>query len=252
MQLGVDLIIVEERAARVVILDTIDILRAQQLQEISDLAELLLVVDQDPLDVGGDEIARRLIDQVHVFVKQRRRLRPFVSFEDAVPHSYQHAQVGDQFRLADARGCGPNDGRHPLRANSLHHALETIALVGRFDLARNAGVLSSRHQDQIATGQRDVRRDPRALEAARLLDDLHEDVVASFDLLTDCEAAVALSDFDVADVQRLLVDVVDVQKSVSSEPDVDERRPHAGQHVLHFTFIDRADDLLFALNVELC
>ncbi len=59
-----------------------------------------------------------------------------------------------------------------------------------------------------------------------------------------------LRDLDVADVQRLLVDIVDVEKGVAAEADVDERGSHAGEHVLYFAFVDRADDLLFALDVE--
>ena len=65
-------------------------------------------------------------------------------------------------------------------------------------------------------------------EAARLLDDLHEDVVAAFDLLVDREAAVALGDLDVADVQRLFVDVVDVEERVAAQADVDEAAPIPG------------------------
>ena len=61
---------------------------------------------------------------------------------------------------------------------------------------------------------------------------------------------MALRDLDVADVQRLLVDVVDVEKGVAAQADVDERRSHSGEHVLNFSFVDRADDSLFALDVE--
>ena len=147
-------------------------------------------------------------------------------------------------------GGGPHDRRHAFGTDALHHALEPVAFSRRFDLARHAGVLAGRHQNQVAARQRDVRRDARALEAARLLDDLHQDVVAALDLLADREAAVALRDLDVADVQRLLVDVVDVQKGVAPQADVDEGRSHSGEHVLDFSFVDRADDFLFALDVE--
>ena len=108
LQLFVDLVVVEERAPGVVILDAVDVLRPEQLQEVANLAVLFLVVDQDALDVGRDEVARRLVDEVHVLVKQRRRWRAFVHLQDAVPHADQHAEVGDQLGLADARRprCG--------------------------------------------------------------------------------------------------------------------------------------------------
>ena len=61
---------------------------------------------------------------------------------------------------------------------------------------------------------------------------------------------MALRDLDVADVQRRLVDVVDVKERVTAEADVDEGGAHPGEHVLDLPFVDRADDFLFALDVE--
>ena len=87
-------------------------------------------------------------------------------------------------------------------------------------------------------------------EPARLLHDLHEDVVAALDFLADREAAVPLRDLDVTDVEGLFVDVVDVKEGVAAQTDVDERSSHSREHVLHFSFVDRADDFLFALDVE--
>ena len=167
-----------------------------------------------------------------------------------MPHANEHAEVRDQFGFAHARGRGPHDGRHAFGTDALHHALEPVAFLRRFDLARHARILAGRHQNQVASRQRDVRRDAGALEAARLLDDLDENVVAALDFLADREAAMALRDLDVADVERLLVDVVDVQEGVAPQPDIDEGRAHSGQHVLNFSLVDRADDFLFALDVE--
>ena len=75
------------------------------------------------IDVGGDEVARRFVDEVHVFVQQRRRRRALVRFQDAVPHADQHAEVGDQLGFADA-ARPPCARRSPCpRAGSLHHRL---------------------------------------------------------------------------------------------------------------------------------
>ena len=61
---------------------------------------------------------------------------------------------------------------------------------------------------------------------------------------------MALRDFDVADIERLLVNVVDVKEGVTAQADVDEGGSHTGEHVLDLPFVDRADDFLFALDVE--
>ncbi len=168
-----------------------------------------------------------------------------------MPHADQHAEVGDQLGVGDAAGGGAHDGRHALRPDRLHDRLEPVALVGRLDLARDAAELAGRHEDQVAAGERDVGRDPGALEAARLLDDLDQHVVAAADLLVDGVAGAARGDLDVADVERRLVDVVDVEEGVAAQPDVAEAGAHAGQDVDDLPFVDRADDALFALDVDL-
>src|SRR5258708_6389088 len=70
-------------------------------------------------------------------------------------------------------------------------------------------------------------------------------------LLVDRPAAAAAGDLDVPDVQRRLVDVVDVEKGVTAEADIDEARAHAGQYVLDFAFVDGADDPFVTLDVVL-
>ncbi len=72
LQLLIDLVIFEERTPRIVIFDAIEILRAEQLQEAADLFIFFLVVDENAVDVGGDEVSRRLVYKVHIFVQQAR------------------------------------------------------------------------------------------------------------------------------------------------------------------------------------
>ncbi len=60
----------------------------------------------------------------------------------------------------------------------LQDALQAQALLVAGDLARDAGVLERRHVDHVSAGQRDVRRDARALLAERLLGDLDDDLLA--------------------------------------------------------------------------
>ena len=113
------------------------------------------------------------------------------------------------------------------------------------------GVPAGRHEDEIASGQGDIGRDARAFEAARLLDDLHEDLVADLEHLADGVSAAALGHLFIPDVDRVATDVVYIEKGIAAEADVDEARPHAREDVLDATFVDRADDLFFAFEVDL-
>ncbi len=250
LQLVVDLVIGKQRAPGVVVFHAIQVLRSEQLQERANLFVFVLVVDKHAVYIGGNEIARRLIDQVHVLMQEGGSGGAFVRFQNAVPHADEHAQIRDEFGLAHAAGCGADNCGHPLGTNALHHGLEPVALVRRFDLAGDAAVFARRHEDQVAARQRNVRAYPRAFESAWLFDDLHEHVVAAVNFVGDGPAAASLRDLDVADIQRGLIDVVDVKERVPAQADIHETRAHAGQYVLDFSFEDRADDFFFALDVN--
>jgi hypothetical protein len=55
---------------------------------------------------------------------------------------------------------------------------ETGAIFGGSDFARDAGVIESRHVNEIAAGKSDVARDARAFFAERLFGDLDDDFLA--------------------------------------------------------------------------
>ena len=78
LQLFVDLVVVEERARRSCSARCARRTAARAAAGNREPCVLFLVVDQDVLDVGGDEVARRFVDEVHVLVQQRRRRRALV------------------------------------------------------------------------------------------------------------------------------------------------------------------------------
>ena len=139
-QLGdflVDMEVGEERRTGRIRLDPLDVLRTQQAHEIPHAFGFIRIVDPDVLNLGSDEIARRLVHEVHVFVQERRRRGGLVVLEDAVPHADQHAEVGDQLGVRDAAGGGAHDRCHPFGPDRLPSSvLEPVALFGRFDLLR--------------------------------------------------------------------------------------------------------------------
>src|SRR6202008_514035 len=103
------------------------------------------------------------------------------------------------------------------------------------DARRDADALALRQVDEIARGNADEGREPRALGAERILQHLHEDLVALAHVL-----AAVLAPF-LEDLAGLFVGerhVRDVQESGAFEADVDEGGLHAGQDARHATLVD--------------
>ena len=111
--------------------------------------------------------------------------------------------------------------------------LEALALLGIFDLARDAGLVGVRQQHEETAGQHEVGRDARAFGADGAFRDLHDDVRAGRiqarnvllrDLgpLRAAALAFALDDFH-AGVELVRHDVPVMQEGVFLEADVHER-----------------------------
>ena len=92
----------------------------------------------------------------------------------------------------------------------------------------------ARHVDQIAAGKRHLGGQPGALVPDRILADLDDDVVAGLEGLFDLAAGAA-------EAGGLPVHLAGVQHAVAAAADVDERRLHRRQHVLHDAQVDVAD-----------
>ena len=120
--------------------------------------------------------------------------------------------------------------------------------------ARDADALAGGRVDHVAPGDRELHRQPRALGLQRVLDDLHDDLLARLEQVGDLRAA--LLGGAAAAPRRLDArqhDLVDVQEAVLVEADVDERGLQAGQDVVDLALVDVADDgaVAAALEVEL-
>ncbi len=93
-------------------------------------------------------------------------------------------------------------------------------------------------EDHEPAGQRDLLGEPRTLGADRVLGHLHDDLLLGPKHLLD-PRWITLG----LDVLRIEVNVAAVEDRVLRRGDVDERRLHAGQDVLHPTEVDVAVDL---------
>ena len=132
-----------------------------------------------------------------------------------------------------------------LGVEPLDDLLQARAL-GVVEPARDAEALALRDEDEEAAGERDLGREPRALRLHRVLDRLHEDLLAAGDQVGDL-LAVPLA------LELGHDDLVDVEEAVLLEADLDERGLHPGQHVVDGAEVDVAGDraALGPLEVDL-
>ena len=144
----------------------------------------------------------------------------------------QPGDVALELLLARTLGRGADDDAGVLGRDPLEDRLEPGAL-GVGQLAADAGHPAVGHVDQVAAGQADLAGEPRALVADRVLGDLHEDRLAGLERLLD-RGGRAL------EAARVVVDLAGVEHGVAALADVDERRLHARQHVLHLAEVDVA------------
>jgi hypothetical protein len=143
------------------------------------------------------------------------------------------------------RGAGDEAAAPALLAQLLQERLEPPALLLVHDLARDADVLHGRHEDDVATRQRRVGGDARALLSERLLEDLDEDVLAlAQEVFYGCGPMAAADGLLLGGEQVLvqpLEDVGDVQERVTFQADVDEGGLHPRKHAGDAARVDVAD-----------
>jgi hypothetical protein len=162
----------------------------------------------------------------------------------------QIGDLADEVLLLGALRGGADDHAAIADVDRLDQLAQPLALLVRQPL-RDADAAALGHVDEIAPGDRELHREPRALRLQRVLDDLDDDLLTGLDQLVDAAAAAAppLGD-GLASGQH---DLVDVQEAVSLQADVDEGSLHAGQDVVDLALVDIADDraAAAALDVEL-
>ena len=203
------------------------------------------MVDEQPLEVAGEEVAHDAQRQLGLLVDERRRLRFLCLRLDRAPKTLQEVEVALDVVGRRAFGGGADDHAARLRRVLLEHGLQAVALVV-LEPARHAEPFAVRDVDDEASGQRDLGGEPRALRLHRVLDGLDEHVLAPLDQILDLASALAALELG-AD------DLVDIEEAVLLEADLDERCLHAGQDVVDDAEVDVARDrpALRPLEVDL-
>ena len=204
-----------------------------------------LVVDLRALEVAGEEIADDPQRQLGLLVDERRRLRGLRARLDRLPEPLQEDEVALDVLGRGALGRGADDDAAFLDVELLDDVLQARALAV-VEPARDAEPLALRDEDEEAAGERDLGRQPRALRLHRVLDRLHEDLLAAGDQVGDL-LAVPLA------LELGHDDLVDVEEAVLLEPDLDERGLHPGQDVVDGAEVDVPGDraALGPLEVDL-
>ena len=208
----------------------------------------LVALDDQLAEIVVEDVAHHADRDVRLALQQ---LRPLAVPEllalgvDALPLADQALQILDDRLLLGTFGRGADNHAHVLRRDLRDNALEarTLALA---QLAAHAGHAAGRHEHQKTPGERDLRSQASALVADRILGDLHEHRIARFERQLDA----ARLPFEAG---RVPVHLTGIQHAVAGLADVDERRLHARQHVLHTAEVDVADrgDLLDVGDVML-
>ena len=99
--------------------------------------------------------------------------------------SRKRRSVRSSSSLAPVGGGADDEAAGGLALFAEQNLLQAAAFAVGLDLARDAGVVDRRHEDQEAAGESDVRGDARALLGDGLLGDLDQNLLAGLEQIAD-------------------------------------------------------------------
>ncbi|MNS23586.1 hypothetical protein D3C72_554070 [compost metagenome] len=171
-------------------MDLLGLRRHQHAHEVAGFLEAFQALDLNAVEVLVVHVAYGAADQVFFFVDDGRGVRLQRVLADRLPQAQQVFVVALDLGLG-ALGAGRADDQ----AHALGHlqrrggGLQAATVGGVGDLARNAAALAGvGHEDAVATCQRQPGGQGRALGAALVLDDLHQQDLTALDDVLDLVA----------------------------------------------------------------
>ena len=157
--------------------------RHQRLHEGAGLLVPGLAIDIDFVDFAGIDVADRPLDEIAVFIDQRRRAGVQGGFADFVPQPGEIIEIALDFGAGTLEAGGADDCAHgDWQRQIFHDRLQPLAIRGIGNFAADAAALRRvRHQHGIASGERDIGGERCALVAALFLHHLHQHHLATAD-----------------------------------------------------------------------
>ena len=189
-QLVLDAGALEQRHRVGILLHAPGMARHQQLHEVLGGLVAMLALDDHFLDILVVDIADRPLDEVAVVMDQLGRGGAQRLLANLVPQPREIVEVALDLGLGALQAGGAHDAAHRRRQRHFgDDRLQPLAIGRIADLARNAATMAGvGHQHAIATGQRQIGGQRRALVAALFLDDLHQQHLAALDDVLDLVA----------------------------------------------------------------
>ena len=191
-------------------------------------------------------------------MQQRAGRRLEAALADRAPGLAQVGDVVGQLGIGRLFGVGAQDEAASAavfaRAHQRRHArAQLLAQLGRSNLLRDADVLVLRQEHEQPPRDADLRRQPRALGADRVLDHLHRQRLTFKHEALDRRRRHRARAMVPTRGAAVHMHVGHMQERGALEADVDERRLHAGQHAGDASGVDVADQpaLQRAFDMEL-
>src|SRR5690606_9171396 len=192
-QIAFDLIARIKRHRIAVMLHVLGVGRHDHLHEVLGRAIATLALDQNLVDLFAIKIADRALDKVAFLIDRGGRDGLEGQITDLLPQAHQIFIVPPDLGAGALAASGADDEARPLwnrqfRGDFLK--LLAVGSIGDFaaDPATTRGI---RHQDTIATGQRQISGQRSTLVATLFLDVLDQHDLAVLDRLLDLIAAGA-------------------------------------------------------------
>ena len=213
---------------------------------------LLGVIDDRALERLGEDVAHDPDRQVGLLEDERRRRRLGDPLLEHLVQLEQIQQLALEIGALGALGRGADDRARALQIELGRLLAQTLALLV-VEPARDADALAVRGEHHVAAGDREVHRQACALGLQRVLDDLHDDLLAGLEQVGDLPSVAASATTAPRRLDAREHDLVDVQEPVLLESDVDECGLEPGEHVVDAALVDVSDDRAgtAALEVEL-
>ena len=271
-QRGLDMIVVEDRPPVLVLLHALGEAREEGHRELLHPLVLLVVVDDDLGGVLAHQVADAAQREIEVSIDEAGAGHALFAPLDLIPEAGEEVDVISHLLIVRVLGGGADDEARPLWPGGIDDVAQPAALLVGADALGDADLRDVRHEHRVATGQRQVARDARALERDRILGDLTQHVLAGLDQLFDLAVRELLARARdprsgalgriVAGVIGLAVleqarrvttqDVRDVEKgrALHLGPQVDERCLHARQDARDLAAIDVSDHAAVAFAFD--